>query len=50
MINFLKNNAVSIILVSIIFSLMTIFTTIQEIKYPDSDYVLKKEVVFTVER
>ena len=43
--NFLKENALAIILVSLMFSIITIYITIKEIKFPKRRYVRKKIIV-----
>ncbi len=43
--NFLRENALAIILVSIIFSLITIYITIKEIKFPKRRYIRKKTII-----
>jgi len=42
---FLNNNALSIILVSIIFSLITIYITIYDIKLPIKKYVKTRTII-----
>lgn len=42
---FLNNNALSIILVSIIFSLITIYITVYDIKLPTKKYVKTKTII-----
>lgn len=43
--SFLRENALAIILVSIIFSLITIYITIKEIKFPKRRYIRKKTII-----
>ena len=43
--SFLRENALATILVSIIFSLITIYITIKEIKFPKRRYIRKKTII-----
>lgn len=43
--SFLRENALAIILVSIIFSFITIYITVKEIKFPKRRYIRKKTIM-----